>query len=224
MKTFKRVILAIFAFLPLVITTAAVLFYLPDQVIAHFDINGNVDRMGSKYEAFILPCVVLVMYAVYMLVRKFSEKSSDDDDKTARNLDIVETVFIAIFAMFGVICVATIIASKEPEIITGGNSLFALIMSTCMGILFIIIGNIIPKSRRNSAVGFRIGFATDTDEHWYIMNRNSGIALVISGIVTIAAGLVLRDMLGFVISMFISLFVTTSIAIIISYAKIKREK
>lgn len=51
-------------FLPLAVTAAA-LTVLPDQVPMHYDLAGEIDRWGSKYENLILPAMVLVIGGAY---------------------------------------------------------------------------------------------------------------------------------------------------------------
>ena len=58
MKTLK-LLYAVFQLLPLAMTLAA-LPYLPQQIPAHYGFGGQVDRWGSKYEALILPVIVIV--------------------------------------------------------------------------------------------------------------------------------------------------------------------
>lgn len=47
------------------IPTAAVLTalqLLPSEIPAHYDINMNIDRWGSKYEILLFPIVTLAIY------------------------------------------------------------------------------------------------------------------------------------------------------------------
>ena len=59
----------IIALLPLVIT-AAVLPFMPESVPMHYDINGNIDRMGSRYELLLMPLLIIVIVAVSAFVMK----------------------------------------------------------------------------------------------------------------------------------------------------------
>lgn len=97
MKKFKRIMIMILAVLPMIYTAVAVFFFLPDTVAAHFGIDGTPDRYGSKYEAFLFPAIILVITLLYFFYRKFQQRSStDDNDRTARNLDILDTVILIV--------------------------------------------------------------------------------------------------------------------------------
>lgn len=44
---------------------------LPDQIPAHFNAAGEVDRYGSKYELFILPVIGLLMWGLLELLERY---------------------------------------------------------------------------------------------------------------------------------------------------------
>ena len=56
----KNKILWIITFLPLLITIV-VLPFMEDKIPMHYDINGNIDRWGSKSEQFIFPVMIIIM-------------------------------------------------------------------------------------------------------------------------------------------------------------------
>ena len=45
---------------------------LPDQVPGHYNAQGEVDRMGSKFELLLLPGIGLFMTYPYAIFRKTS--------------------------------------------------------------------------------------------------------------------------------------------------------
>ena len=56
----KNKILWIISVIPLIVTLF-VLRFLPDELPAHYDFEGNIDRWGSKYEELIFPIIILVL-------------------------------------------------------------------------------------------------------------------------------------------------------------------
>lgn len=220
MKLFKKVLLLILAVLPAVCTAIAVLFILPDTVAAHFGVDGQPDRYGSKYEAFILPGIALAVYFTYLLVKKCIRRSADDDLRTERNLSVLDTVVTVCFVLINAVDVYILILMGDPSLAHDSENLINAIIPTVISVMFIILGNIMPKTKRNSFIGMRLSFAMDTDEHWYIANRAGGIALVIVGLVTVIAGLILRSMMYLVV-MVIAMLIALTVAIIYSYVTIK---
>lgn len=223
MKRFKIIFVTILAVLPTVYTAASVLFILPETVAAHFGIDLTVDRYGSKYEAFIIPAIILATYIAYFFIRKFAFYSStDDDSRTRLNLDVFDTAMMLVYVLLNTINVFELILMAKPEIAQSADSLTAVILSALVGIIFILLGNIMPKTKRNSFIGIRMRFTMDTDEHWYIANRSCGIAMMLGGFCTIIAGLVVRNF-SFIFYMILSLILFLTVATIYSYVIIKKK-
>ena len=223
MKKFKRITIMILAVLPMIYSAVAVFFILPDTVAAHFGIDGTPDRYGSKYEAFLFPAIILVIALLYFLYRKFQEKSSkEDNDRTARNLDILDTVILIVMVLFNALCVFLLTVMKHPGMMKNKENMIFVIISCVIGVLFILLGNILPKTKPNSFIGMRLSWCMDSDEHWYIANRNCGIAMVLSGICTVIAGLIVKNG-TYVIYMILSLILFLTVATIYSYVIIKKK-
>nr|WP_316614877.1 DUF1648 domain-containing protein [uncultured Ruminococcus sp.] len=224
MKKFKTIIIAVLSVLPMIYTAVAVFFFLPDTVAAHFGIDGTPDRYGSKYEAFLFPAIILGIALFYFFYRKFQQRSSiEDNDRTARNLDILDTVILIVMVLFNALCVFLLTIMKHPVTMKNKENMIFVIISTIIGVLFILLGNILPKTKPNSFVGVRLSWCMDSDEHWYITNRNCGIAMVLSGICTVIAGLIVRNG-TYIIYMILSLIVFLTVATIYSYVIIKGKK
>ncbi|HBE14633.1 MAG TPA: hypothetical protein DCY72_00075 [Ruminococcaceae bacterium] len=224
MKKFKGIMIMILAVLPMIYTAIAVFFILPDTVAAHFGIDGTPDRYGSKFEAFLFPAIILGIAVLYFFYRKFQQRSStEDNDRTARNLDILDTVILIVMVLFNALCAFLLTIMKHPASMKNKENMIFVIISTVIGVLFILLGNILPKTKPNSFVGVRMSWSTDSDEHWYITNRNCGIAMVLSGICTVIAGLIVKNG-TYVIYMILSLIVFLTVATIYSYVIIKGKK
>ena len=223
MKRFKKITIILLAILPTIYSAIAVFFILPDTVAAHFGIDGTPDRYGSKYEAFLFPAVILVIALLYFLFRKFQQKSStDENERTARNLDILDTVIMIVMVLFNALCVFFLTMMKNPATMKNKENMIFVIISCVMGVLFILLGNILPKTKPNSFIGVRLSWSMDSDEHWYITNRNCGIAMVLAGICTVIAGLIVRNG-TYIIYMILSLILFLTVATIYSYVIIKKK-
>ena len=157
------------------------------------------------------------------LYRKFQEKSSkEDNDRTARNLDILDTVILIVMVLFNALCVFFLTMMKNPATMKNKENMIFVIISCVMGVLFILLGNILPKTKPNSFIGVRLSWSMDSDEHWYITNRNCGIAMVLAGICTVIAGLIVRNG-TYIIYMILSLILFLTVATIYSYVIIKKK-
>ena len=59
-----------------------------------------------------------------------------------------------------------------------------------LGVLFIAIGNYMPKTRRNYTVGIRLPWTLDNDDNWIKTHRLAGKIWVIGGIIIFFNGFV----------------------------------
>jgi uncharacterized membrane protein len=78
-KTLTRthyIILVILSLIPLMMVLAA-FQNIPDPMPAHFSSSGEVNRWGSRYEAFLTPALALFTGAIMIWATKYSEKTDD---------------------------------------------------------------------------------------------------------------------------------------------------
>jgi uncharacterized membrane protein len=74
------------------------------------------------------------------------------------------------------------VLSPLPQL---GNTIWVL-----LGALFVALGILLPRTRRNPFFGVRTPFALASDENWARTQRVGAWTMVAGGVVTIAAGLV----------------------------------
>ena len=193
-------IMWIVAMIPFAIT-AIILPGMPEKVPMHFDINGNVDRWGSKYEELIIVITFLVMTLFMHLVITFFEKkgAKAEDDKTkadcATNVKVasIAGIMLAVFSGAGYI---GILYSTTQMVKTGSETMDLdsnRIICVMMGVMFIVLGNIMTKTRRNRLVGFRCSWTQYNDITWKKSNRFGAILTIIVGAITLILALVMEN-------------------------------
>ena len=196
MKT-KQLITIIAAFVPLIITLIA-LPMLPDQVPAHFGFDGNVTRYGSKYEQLITPAFALLMLAFLALMGKYIKKH--EPEKAERNAKIMFWVSIFCSALFTALTAWILhLCFADAQSLVEGNPLVAKIVGVVIGVGFIVIGNILPKAKRNIWLGIRLPWTLASENNWYKTHRFGGRLFFIGGIVmTLGCLLVLNGIAGLI--------------------------
>ena len=75
-----------------------------------------------------------------------------------------------------------------------------------IGMLFIIIGNYMPKARQSYTIGIRIPWTLDNEENWNRTHRLAGWLWMISGIV-LAVLTILHVPAGWLIGVFASIVI-----------------
>lgn len=195
----KNRLIIIIAALSLIIAAAA-LNVLPDQVAAHFGFDGNADCITSKYEVFLFPAVTIVIALIgILLCRRYERSQSGNSDEkeaahAASNAKICGTVTAAVCAvMLGLECVFIAMGWSGIQTMTGTEGeLYCSITVVIMGIMFAVLGNVMPKLKMNGAMGVRTPWSTKNEEVWARTQRLGGISMFFGGVAMIVGGLILR--------------------------------
>ena len=184
--------------------TAIVLQFMPDQVPMHYDAVGNIDRWGSKYENLIFPVIILAMSLFWTLFIKYYEKKAlrEIDGKesagASSNAKVLGIVGLCMAAMFTVMQ-GFILYGAYTEAVSGATTWsvdIGKVSVILMGIIFIILGNFMTKTRINSTVGVRVSWSMYNDNTWRKSNRFGALAIMIAGVVTIIMAVILKNSFG----------------------------
>ena len=184
--------------------TAAALLFLPERVPLHYDLAGNIDRWGSKYENLIFPGIILLAALFWTLMIRYFEKKAEgaaeekDRAEAKTNLRVLEIAGIATSAMFTVMQ-AFLLCKAGREALSGASGQtvdIGKVACLLMGVVFIVLGNFMPKTRRNSAVGFRISWSMYNDNTWRKSNRFGAFALTVAGVLTVVAAACMKSSFG----------------------------
>ena len=184
MKQLARMIAAFCLFV-----TLLVLRELPAEIPVHFDFVGNITRLGSKYELLILPVILLsVSFGSRFLLLHFhreAEQAESDKEKqaAAANAKVLGMVILSqtviLSCIQGLLLYNTVLALRRESFLStvAGEKL----MTVLCGTLLLVLGDILPKCRRNGMVGFRLSWTKYNDLTWQKSNRFAGMMLVAAG-------------------------------------------
>ena len=90
------------------------------------------------------------------------------------------------------------------------------------GAVLIILGNYLPKTRKNDIVGVRIRWSMYNDTTWRKSNRFGGIAMMIAGLSTIIAAIFVKSAIA-VAFFLVSVLITVTVTLIYSNKVYKSE-
>ncbi|MBQ9828041.1 MAG: SdpI family protein [Lachnospiraceae bacterium] len=167
--------------------TAILLILTPDQVPVHYDINGSVDRIGSKYENIIWPVLTVATGVFIMLMAKRERRKAEkSNEKPLLCTGIGVLILFTVLGFYFMI--------KSLRYVPGGTSAVSAddlnrFISIGIGALMVVLGNIMPKAKRNSVFGLRTKWSMANDAVWQKSQRFSGIVTVIGGFVIIILAL-----------------------------------
>jgi len=184
--------------------TAMALRFMPDQVPMHYDAAGNIDRWGSKYENLIFPVIILAVSLFWTLFIRYYEKKAlkaidEKESAGARsNAKVLGIVSLCMVAM-STVMQGFILYGAYNEAVSGAATWsidIGKVSVILMGIIFIILGNFMTKTRINSTVGVRVSWSTYNDNTWRKSNRFGAYAIMIAGVVTIIMAVLLKNSFG----------------------------
>ena len=203
MKTLKWIICIL-----TVLSTVFMLFILPDTVPVHFDISGAPDRWGSKFELLILPVVLIVCaLTINPMVKSYLKKAeeSEDDKKKAEHLSnakVLNITGIATMCLFFVMNIVTLYTTYVQ--VTPENNLpefdILRVVGFIMGVMMIVLGNYMPKTRNNPNVGFRFPWTRYNDVTWNKSNRFASYVLMIVGAISALCSLFVSGIIASLLS------------------------
>lgn len=215
--------------IPLVITGIA-LGFLPDTVPMHYNAEGAIDRWGSKYENLLFPVIILALTLFWQLFiwgfEKKAAKAKNDKERTEAlsNAKMLHIVAISMALMYCVMQCFILYGAYVEANLGATHSVIDIAQISCilLGVMFVVLGNFMPKTRVNGLVGFRIVWSMHNDVTWAKSNRFAGVAFIIVGVLTIITAILVDSMLATGL-MVVYLVASVVVATIYSYKIYKTQ-
>lgn len=180
----------------------------PAQIPVHYDINGQIDRWGSKYEFILLP-IINLLFGGFMawLARREQKQGREMNEQVVAGMTVCVLVFFNLLWLF--------FMWKAIDVDNFDSGLGELSTKAFMILIFasfIPLGNSMPKAQRNSIYGLRTKWSMANDRCWQKSQRFGGYALVISGITgTLLCALLPSHWGGYIMLLIITIATVTCI-------------
>ena len=172
-----------FAFVALAFS-AAVYDRLPDMIPTHFNVRGEPDDWTARaFGTFMMPLFGILMYGIFHLLPRISPRRT--------NLDRFEDTY-------WLIANATIGFLSALHVLVLGRALgwpvdITSAMLLGVGLMFMVIGNVLPRTRSNWWMGIRTPWTMESESVWRATHRLAGKTFMIGGAVTAMAALLPED-------------------------------
>lgn len=149
---------------------------LPEVVATHWNIHNRPDGWSSRAMAvFGIPCIM----AALNLVCGGATDRLQSEGVPKRVLALCRWII----PVLSLILVPVMLYSAMGVSFDMGR-----IVCSILGIMFIIIGNYLPKCRRNGVVGIKIPWTLSSDENWDKTHRFAGFVWIVCGAAAIVGG------------------------------------
>lgn len=148
---------------------------LPEKITTHWGIQGQSDGWSGRGFLLAIPLLLLALHWLGILFTVKDPKNADQHPK-AFNLVIWIVPALSIMMMGFVYFTAL------------GNVFSALrLMQLVFGLMFLILGNYMPKIRRNSTLGIKISWTLESEENWNATHRFAGKVWAACGVAMLLA-------------------------------------
>ena len=171
----KLIVSSLIILLPMLIAVVAG-DILPEEIAVHWGIDGEADGyMGATVIFWVLPLILLAVHWLCMLL------SSLVDKNVTQNKKAMEVVFWILP------CISLLVCGSIFSMALGhGESPYSTVIAL-IAVVFIVIGNYLPKTTRNVTMGIKVKWALMSDENWNATHRFSGKLYVATGLLTLLA-------------------------------------
>ena len=146
---------------------------LPEIMVTHWDVSGNANGWSSRAATvFGLPLFILALHLVCFYAESRETKKNTNP--------VLRTVLLwfcpAVSLLGGAVTLGTGLG-YEMHIST--------VMPVFGGLLFLILGNYLPKIRQNRTMGIRLPWTLASGENWTRTHRLAGFLWVAGGLLLI---------------------------------------
>ena len=97
-----------------------------------------------------------------------------------------------------------------------------MISTIGLGLIFIIMGFVMPKTQINGYIGLRTTWSMKNERVWQKSQRFGGIAFIICGFVSIIAGIVINGIAS-IFTLMTVLIISTIVCVVASYKIYKKD-
>ena len=144
---------------------------LPETVTTHWGVNGSPDGMGSKaFLVFGMPLLHLLAHWLCLGITLWDAQQREQSRKALR----------VVYWILPCVCLFTTGLAYSAAF--GREVNLARLTPAALGVLFVVIGNVMPKMRRNHTLGIRVTWTIYNEENWNKTHRLGGKVWVICGL------------------------------------------
>lgn len=179
---------------------------LPDIVPTHWDAAGNVDGWSGRMATLGLDLLPLGLLVLFYALPKI-----DPRGKAYERMGSFYTGVVTLFTVF-LICMTWTTELTVFGIIPQNESPIGIFTGVTVGIGLMLLGNYLPKIKRNYSFGCKTPWALDNDQNWRLTHRFGGVAMVLAGLVTVVSGLFSHQMGGAAVVLLLAAVIGSSLA------------
>lgn len=183
------------------------------KIPLHWNIDGNPDRFGSKFEALlVMPGMALAITLLLVLLPNLDPRRSNVE--ASAKFWNATAISVALFLAYIHVLLVLGATGQRIDVLNG------MIPALCL--LFAVIGNYLSKTRSNWFAGIRTPWTLSSEYSWEKTHRWAGRLFVGSSLATAIAWLTVGPQWAIGV-LVVSLLVTSLVTIALSYVFYKQD-
>jgi len=195
------------------IVSAVVFPRLPETMPTHFDGSGQPNGWSSRlFGAWAVPLFLLFMWGLVRVLPAIDPRGSNYAKFGGAFEGIIVSIMLFMLALHIVMLRAAL----------GYPVAMQRVVPVGIGVLFVVMGNLLPRARPNWFVGIRTPWTLSSDRVWEKTHRLGGHLFVAGGILIVLAALAMEQWAHIVLITVVLL--CTATVFIYSYLEWKREQ
>jgi uncharacterized membrane protein len=152
--------------------------HLGERMPVHWGITGEPDRWGSRTEGTLMLPAMLVGLVLLMRFLPRIDPRRENFAKMRGVYDFVIAVVAALMLGIHSLVLAAGLGHRVPV---------DTIIPVFIGVMLILLGNVLPRSRSNWWFGIRTPWTLSSDRVWARTHRVAGFCFVAAGLILILA-------------------------------------
>ena len=145
---------------------------LPNQIPIHFNFAGQANSFSSKLLAVIgLPIFLLLVHLFVIFVTSRDPKNQTMNEKMGKVIYWLTPIVS--------LSLSYLIYSKA----LGSTTNPSIFVSALLGLIFVMMGNYMPKLKVNHKVGIRLPWTLQSEDNWHKTHRLAGKLWVLGGLI-----------------------------------------
>ena len=147
---------------------------LPERMPIHWNAAGELDGWtGKAFAVFAIPGFMAAIHLFCVLCTSLDPKVKG---QTKKVLGMVFWICPFISVLVGAVVYAVAL---------GASFNVASVISAATGLLFVALGNYMPKCKRNYTIGIKVMWALEDEANWNATHRFAGKVWVAGGVLVI---------------------------------------
>lgn len=184
---------------------------LPEQITVHWGLNNTPDGWtGKAFVVFGLPGLMLVAQWVGVLLTSLDPKVKNADGKPMK------------LVLWLIPAISLVVCGVIYGYALGLNFNMDNVALLLVGLLFVIIGNYLPKCKQSYTLGIKLPWTLKSEANWNATHRFGGKVWMLGGLLLTQCVFLPKNLLG--VAIFVIMPALVLIPVVYSFLYHKREQ